>query len=235
MGMTGWVGKLPTWYAEDIAALKRAGFCKQPWQHFDFDDITWRVSPRATRKAGLCWSQRKEIWLNGHMTEEHARSTFRHELAHLLSYWFELPSNTNGFRGWGHGPVFKKWARAMGDSGDRCHSYTEIMACRRGTWAHCPSCKYEGKKQWRRNDPTLYFCKKCRVTLVPGQVPVETKFAKAVATAMERPAAQVAEGAGVRDLMFQLDALREGGLGSSREAKALRRALRRLDPDWRNR
>jgi hypothetical protein len=66
---------------------------------------------------------------------------------------------------------------------------------------------------------------------------VEGRFASAVALAVasttEKPAAPAAEGADMHDLISQLDALKEGGLGSSNEAKALRRELRRMNPDWR--
>jgi predicted SprT family Zn-dependent metalloprotease len=234
MGMVTWVGRLETWFDEACAEATRRGLkLRTPdGRSFGFNDITWKVSPRQTRKAGVCWEVRRVIWLNGHMTEEHARSTFLHELAHLFSHWYE-PRTVHTAMGsfnqsWHHGPVFKKWARAMGDSGDRCHSYPEIMAVKRGDWAHCSRCSLEFKKQWRNGDPTLYHCRKCKTPIRPGRLTPAAGFAKAVAMQPAHvPDASDPRG-DLEVLLFDLAALKEGGMASSPRAKAIRRQLRRL-------
>tara|TARA_R110000737_G_scaffold47134_8_gene67112 strand:+ start:630 stop:1136 length:507 start_codon:yes stop_codon:yes gene_type:complete len=65
-------------------------------------------------------------------TESDLRNTIRHELAHIAVG-----------RGHGHGPVWKRQAKALGCTGDRCHQMvtTERNAKSRSDWQlSCSSC-----------------------------------------------------------------------------------------------
>jgi hypothetical protein len=170
-----------------------------------------------------------EIWLNPVMTLEHARSTFRHELAHLFANRFECP---HAVRNYHHGFVFRKWARAMGDDGGRCHNYPEVIANKKGSWAHCPYCQAEIKKVFRA-PINLYRCRGCRVPLVPGPLTPEKRFVFSLVAHGPGPDWTTDESFDL--LKTQLQALKETGMGSSPAAKKIRRQLRRIDRDWRNR
>lgn len=238
--MERWQHLLREWYAEAVAlvAARIPGF-----KGFRFEEIRWEVSRRASRKAGVCWSQQKRIWLHGAMTPEQAKSTFIHELAHLFAYWFEDPSASPWERRYNHGPVFRKWARMMGDSGDRCHNYTEVMESRRGDWAHCPSCKSEFKKVWRYGNPTTYRCRRCQVHIVAGRVPGKVAAApppppppprkvevKPAAKKPEQVFATILAGKAddLETLKEALRALHEAGLASGPLGRKVRRQLRAL-------
>lgn len=217
-----WGRDLERWYDDAVAAIRqklRADFNPAD-RGCAFDTLRIEISFKRSRTAGTCWARARRIWLHGAMTREHALDTFRHELAHLFAAHFE---NKDGSLGqFHHGPVFKKWARAMGDDGGRCHNYPEVLETRRGTWAHCPRCGMEFKKCFR-GSPSRYSCPRCRVALTSGKREPRHTFTKVLA-------AKVAENPDPRieGLLLSLTALKEAGAGSSLEAKRLRRQLRAL-------
>lgn len=232
-----WASKLSEWYAQAIADVRRT---IQP--HFSpmkFTQVRWQVTNRASRKAGVCWAAQSRIWLHAAMTEAQALSTFRHELAHLWSFWYENDEAQAWERHrYGHGPVFRKWAQSMGDDGSRCHNYTEVLETKRGEWAHCP-CGKEFKQMWRGGNCAAYHCKRCKGSLMPGRMPDVKKLALIMKPTAAKVCAEVAADTSetvsvrVRSLVFELGLLREGGLASSPEAKKIRVMLRKLDPEWR--
>lgn len=170
------------------------------------------------------------------MTPEHALETFRHEVAHLWANWYGSGTFTQHH----HDSEWRYWARMLGDDGERCHDYKEVEASKRGTWAHCLCNEY--KKLWRHGDPTTYKCRKCRAFLKPGQRPAKVIVAATVVAPVAvkmcaEMAADPTESVSVkiRSLSLELGLLKEGGHGSTPEAKKIRVMLRKLDPEWRTR
>lgn len=232
-----WSRHLRTWYHDAILAVRQT---RPTFNPMPFEAIRWQVTGRASRKAGVTWPVQKRIWLHAAMTEEQALSTFRHELAHLWVFWYENESTPMFERRYGHGQQWRYWARLLGDDGDRCHDYAEVLATRRGDWAHCLGCKRERKQVWRHGGCQAYRCKRCRQNLRPGRLwnlekvvaaitqPTVVAAAREVASDEREPIS-----VRVRSLVLELGILKEGGLASSPEAKKIRVMLRKLDPEWR--
>ena len=68
-------------------------------------------------------------------SEQDLRNTVRHELAHIAVG-----------RGHGHGPVWKRQAKALGCTGDRCHQMVVAQSSRRARFdwdVSCSSCGHQ--------------------------------------------------------------------------------------------
>ena len=228
-----WAMKLRTWYAECITLARKL---RPTFEPMPFEAIRWQVTGRASRKAGICWPAQKRIWLHAAMTEQQARDTFAHEVAHLWVAWYN-EAQPNFFHK--HDQHWRYWARMLGDDGERCHDYAEVLATRRGDWAHCLGCRRERKQVWLHNNCRIYRCRRCKQYLIPGRLTQVEVMATIMRPTSVKVASEVASdktesvSVRVRSLALELGILREGGLASSPEAKKIRVMLRKLDPEWR--
>ena len=124
--------------------LDEHGLVDKGW-YFDFDT-------KATRRFGLCSHHRKRISMSSKLVElnewETCRKTVIHEIAHALVG-----------PGHGHNAVWKKKARELGDSGNRCYGYDVKTPPKRYIW-FCVLCDKEYQTM-RCSQTTPYSCGRC--------------------------------------------------------------------------
>ena len=113
----------------------------------------WRFAwDGARRRFGSCRWDLKLITLSRHLValneEMHVRATILHEIAHALA-----PRNA------GHGPEWRRIARALGDDGARCYGAEVAQPARRyvGT---CPACGRTVERYTRKRSLACGAC--CR-------------------------------------------------------------------------
>lgn len=114
------------------------------------DLITWEFKfNNGKLRFGLCSFRQRTIYLSKPLTklnDEHAvRETILHEIAHALVGIKE-----------GHGPVWRKKARELGCSGERCYG-SEVVTPARKYIGTCPACH----KQIERFRRTKIACGAC--------------------------------------------------------------------------
>ena len=131
---------------EDVARQAEQIFAKhglQGWS-FQYDD--------ASRRAGCCFYGTKVITLARQYcleaSEAERTNTLLHEIAHALVG----PEHH-------HDAVWKRQARAIGCTGERCHN-VEFAPPR--YIVSCPNCKWGQKRNLRKR---RLVCKKCRAPL----------------------------------------------------------------------
>jgi len=107
---------------------------------------------RAVRRAGACHSTARKITLSSALmvnwAEPEVRNVILHEVAHALA----------GHRA-GHGPEWRRIARQIGCTGDRCWTPSEDAPRLAAPWVgRCPTCSGE----WHRHRrPRGAHCPKC--------------------------------------------------------------------------
>lgn len=127
-----------------VSLMEEHGLTWRGWT-FEFDN--------ASARGGVCRYRTKTISLSRKLvpmwSESEVRDTVLHEIAHALVG----PGN-------GHGPVWRRQARAIGCTGQRTHDSETAPA----PYAlRCPT-HGEVAKRYRRTG-TPYLCAKCRTEL----------------------------------------------------------------------
>lgn len=100
-----------------------------------FHKLDWKFKfDNAKKRFGVTKYRTKTISLSRHLcqlnTVENVRDTILHEIAHALA----------GPKA-GHGIVWKKIAKEIGASTERCYSIQEVVVPKAKWNATCPSCK----------------------------------------------------------------------------------------------
>lgn len=107
---------------------------------------------RRKRAFGMCDFQKRTIYLSAVLTElngeAEVKGTLLHEIAHALAG-----------PGAGHGPVWRKVARAVGAKPRRCYSAEEVRQPQSRYLLVCPSC--EASTPRHRRPTKFYACRSC--------------------------------------------------------------------------
>lgn len=123
-----------------IGLMEQHGLIRKGWT-FDWD--------KAKCVAGTCDMARRKITLSREITranpQTHLINTVLHEIAHALAPFDVV-----------HGPEWKRIARSIGCTGDRCYS-KETRKSKAPWIARCPVCGHE-REAFRRH---FCSCGKC--------------------------------------------------------------------------
>jgi len=118
-------------------------------------EVWMKVFRKGTVRAGTAFSNRVE--LNAKLftlgTKDDVRDTFLHETAHILANRYYGKSCNHDWR-------WVRMARLLGDTGDRCHSYSYLMPQKQRLVYACVSCDYRYRRTKRFN-VNRYRCGKC--------------------------------------------------------------------------
>lgn len=113
--------------------------------HFKFDN--------AKRRFGCCKYGSKQITLSKHLvelnSEAQVRNTILHEIAHALT------------PGQHHNHVWKRKAREIGCTGDRCYSSVEVETPEAMYIAVCQGCGFTHKRHKKPNTRRRSSCGQC--------------------------------------------------------------------------
>ena len=148
------------------AGINAYGFIRHMWE-----SETKRTT-RASTIAGR--ASKRRVMINTALcdTEHKYRTTMAHEWAHVIVMWF-YPGNP------AHGDLWRSFAIALGDDGERCHEYdvTQIFPDKYIKYV-CP-CGIEHELGPRVSKKIRagadYKCRKCktRIILTPNPVDIQ--------------------------------------------------------------
>jgi predicted SprT family Zn-dependent metalloprotease len=124
---------------------------------------------RARRRLGACWLDRRRITLSRDFVRLNeapiVRDVILHEIAHALT------------PGDGHGPAFKRMARALGCSDTSCIATSRVVSSPPRFILECPHC---GRSWPRYRRPTAALaCGACLGTSGPKVKPLSVRRAPA--------------------------------------------------------